>query len=188
MATVEIEARYRIESALNPAGLLAAMGICFGDPIEQDDQAYAPSSWNYGMPRLGIPFARLRTQVGEHLFTVKTPITDVRTCVEQETPIADRDAMHEAILMMGFKPTVRIQKSRRISERAGMTLCLDSVDGVGDFLEVEIIVDDSNADLEQARFELESFVDSLSLNLIRVYESYDTLVRDAQSSRTATAA
>ena len=80
MASVEIEARYRVYEPDRLVERLEAMGVSLSLPVDQDDQAYAPLSWRYGMDRIGVPFARLRTEGDRHLFTVKTPISDVRTC------------------------------------------------------------------------------------------------------------
>jgi adenylate cyclase, class 2 len=69
----EVEVKFRVH---DPAALLSALssrGIELGPPVHQDDQAYAPDGWSYGEDRRGVPFARLRTVDGEHLFTVKRP-------------------------------------------------------------------------------------------------------------------
>jgi adenylate cyclase class IV len=42
--------------------------------------------------------------------TVKTPLDNEMACAEQETAVADRAQMHQAVLAMGFVPTVRIVK------------------------------------------------------------------------------
>jgi adenylate cyclase class 2 len=75
-----------------------------GLPVHQDDQAYAPDGWSYGDDRRGVPFARLRTVDGQHLFTLKRSAENVLSCEEHETAIADRDQMHHAIMAMGFRP------------------------------------------------------------------------------------
>ncbi|MFJ2032119.1 hypothetical protein [Streptosporangium sp. NPDC087985] len=58
-------------------------------------------------------FARLRTQQGRHLFTVKKPVDNSMACLEYETAIDDREQMHHAITVMGIHSTVRIVKTRR---------------------------------------------------------------------------
>ncbi len=56
----------------------------------QDDQPYAPADREYGQSRIGIPFARLRTVAGQHVFTVKRPTENVLSCEEFESSVADR--------------------------------------------------------------------------------------------------
>src|SRR6202012_572353 len=94
MATVEVEARFRVGPGCSAADVVAMLGVELSEPVHQDDQAYAPKGWHYGLDRVQVTFARLRSE-GEHcLFTVKRPVTDVRTCIEYECGVDDRDAMH----------------------------------------------------------------------------------------------
>jgi adenylate cyclase class 2 len=146
--------------------------------VRQDDQAYAPDEWQYGMSKIGVPFARLRTQGGQHLFTVKRPIDNEMVCLEHETVVADRGQMHAALLTMGFRPTVRISKSRRNARWGELSLCLDAVEGLGVFVEVEILLggDESGHD---AQVELDRWVSSLSVPVQRTTETYDSLIRAA---------
>ena len=89
----------------------------------QDDQAYAVAGWRYGQSKLGVPFARLRTEAGRHVFTVKVPGDNELSCAEHETAVADRDEMHMAVVAMGFTPTVRIVKT--VATAGGATrLCV----------------------------------------------------------------
>ena len=179
MGTVEVEARFRLHAQCCPAEALARLGVCLGEPVRQDDQAYAPAGWDYGQDRIQVTFVRLRSQGGDTLFTVKRPITDVRTCVEHECRVDDRDAMHRAILLMGFEPTVRIVKTRRSGRlRDRYALCLDQVEGVGTFIEVEVMADPGE-DHDGLREELERLVEQLELDVERCTETYDALVHAA---------
>src|SRR3954470_6974626 len=137
MGTVEVEARFRVGPGCSAADVVAMLGVELSEPVHQDDQAYAPKDWHYGLDRVQVTFARLRSE-GEHcLFTVKRPVTDVRTCIEYECRVDDRDAMHRAILLMGFAPTVRIVKRRQTAQLGAFAVCLDQVEGVGTFIELE---------------------------------------------------
>jgi adenylate cyclase class 2 len=174
----EVEVKFRV---FDPEALFAALrarGIELGPPVRQDDQAYAPAWWNYGDDRQGVPFARLRTAGGQHVFTVKRPAENVLSCEEHETVIDDRVQMHQAIVAMGFCPTVRICKARRTAAVGDLVLCVDEVDGVGVFVEVERIVPDCVPG-EEVQAELSSFVASLGITAERSIQTYDSLVRAA---------
>jgi adenylate cyclase class 2 len=176
----EVEVKFRVRDAGALLAALAARGIELGPQVRQDDQAYAPASWDYGDSRRGVPFARLRTVGGHHLFTLKRPVENVFSCEEYETPVADRGQMHLAIVAMGFRPTVRIVKVRRsgMVGESGVVVCLDEVEGLGFFLEVErLVADDVPGDVVQA--ELAGFVASLDVQAEQARETYDTLVRAA---------
>ena len=51
---------------------------------------------------------------GRHYFALKQPGQNAQSCLEFETEVADRAAMHGAILRMGYCATVRVAKSRRV--------------------------------------------------------------------------
>lgn len=172
----EVEVKYRVRDL---GALLAALkmrGIELGVPFCQDDQAYAPEGWTYGDNRRGVPFARLRTVDGRHVFTLKRPAENVLSCEEYETAVADREQMHHAVVAMGFRPTVRIVKMRRTGSLGDMALCVDELDGLGAFLEVERMVPDGVPG-EAVQTELSRFVTSLGIEAERISQTYDVLVR-----------
>lgn len=180
----EIEAKYRVRDVESLLSVLKNKGIVFSDPVQQDDQAYAQAGWDYSMPKIGVLFGRLRTQDGQHLFTVKRPVNNEMECVEHESVVADRDAMHGALTEMGFAPTVRIVKTRRIASVEGLVLCLDEVENAGAFLEVEMVVRDDRDGLE-AQADLDAFIRGLGVEAERTTQTYDSLVRDATAERSS---
>jgi adenylate cyclase class 2 len=175
----EIEVKYHIDDLEALLVALKARGIELSDPICQDDQAYAPDGWHFGDSKLGVSFVRLRTVDGRHYFTLKQPGENVHACLEYETEVADRAAMHGAILRMGYHPTVRIAKARRTATLGHCSLCVDDLEGIGGFLELERLVpDDVPAEAIQA--ELAAFVASFGIAAVRTDETYDSLARAAQ--------
>lgn len=176
--TRETEVKYRVRGYEDLLQALARRGVHLGPPVTQDDQAYARKGWRYGDNKAGVPFVRLRTQDGHHLFTMKRPVENELSCIEHETQVADRDAMHYAILAMGFYPTVRILKTRRIGRYGSLSLCLDDVSSIGWFFEVEDLAASAEALADQAR--MHRFVSSLGVGLERMSVTYDSLVREAQ--------
>jgi adenylate cyclase class 2 len=172
----EVEVKYQVADPESLLVALKARGIELGPPALQDDQAYAPDWWAYGDDRDGVPFARLRTVNGRHTFTVKRPVGNLLSCEEHETVVADRDQMQAAILAMGFYPTVQIVKVRRTGTLDDMAVCVDELDGLGMFLEVERMVGgDVPGGVVQAA--LCRFVESLGIEAERTEQTYDWLVR-----------
>jgi adenylate cyclase class 2 len=179
--TMEIEVKYRALDLAELETVLRARGLAFSLPLRQDDQAYAQDGWHYGLTKLGVAFARLRTQDGRHLFTLKRPVDNELACLEFETEVADRAQMHEAITHMGFYPTVRIVKTRRTARLGDLSLCLDEVEHVGAFLEVEKVIGPGQPG-GAVQAELDAFARSLDVSLERTTETYDSLVRAALAS------
>ncbi|MFI6813295.1 class IV adenylate cyclase [Nonomuraea sp. NPDC050328] len=177
----EIEVKYRLlhTTAEGVALSLASHGVRLSAPVRQDDQAYAQPGWDYGQSKVGVAFARLRTQGNRHLFTVKTPLANEMACLEHETIVADREQMHQAVVQMGFQPTVRIVKTRRTGQAAdGIAVCVDEVEHAGLFLELETVTGAGEPG-EAAQERLDAFARSFGLALERVTDTYDSLVRRA---------
>lgn len=177
----EIEVKYRVSDVEALLLALKARGIALSDAVYQDDQAYALATWSYGDDKRGVAFVRLRTVGGRHVFTLKRPAENALSCDEYESEVADRDQMHAAIVAMGFHPTVRIAKSRRTAVVDGVSLCVDDVEGLGAFLELERMAADGCSG-EAVQGDLAAFVDDLGIDATRTDQTYDSLVRAATPS------
>ena len=178
MREVEVKFRVSDREALHVA--LKERGIKLGEPIFQDDQAYAPNGWQFGDNKLGVSFLRLRTVNGRHTFTLKQPTINALSCLEHESEVSDREQMHQAIMQMGFYPTVRVAKTRQTAEFDGISLCVDDLEGVGTFLELERMVPEGVSE-STVQDELAAFVAGLGTTAERTTESYDSVVRSAQA-------
>jgi len=118
---------------------------------------------------------------GCHYFTLKQPAGSAQDCLEYETQVTDRQAMHHAAIQMGYRPTVRIAKTRRTAALDGCSLCVDDVEGLGGFLELERMAPD-DADTRAVQAGLAAFVASLGIEATRTDQTYDSLVHAVQSS------
>lgn len=174
----EIEVKYRVRDLLGVEAGLERHSVILSPPTLQDDQAYAEPGWAYGQSKIGVAFARLRTQDGQVWFTVKKPLANEMACLEHETRVADREQMHHALIAMGFQPTVRIVKTRRTARLADMTICLDEVEHAGVFLEIERMVGGGESGVA-VQAELDAFARTLGVDLERTTDTYDSLVRAA---------
>lgn len=177
----EIEVKYRCDDTEALLAALKSRGVAVSDPLYQDDQAYAPAGWQFGDGKIGVSFLRLRTAAGRHVFTLKEPALNEQACLECETEIADREAMHQAVLRMGYRPTVRIAKTRRTASYDGCSLCIDEVEGIGGFIEAERMVPD-DADAEAVQAGLAALIESLGITATRTAETYDSLVHAARNA------
>jgi adenylate cyclase class 2 len=175
----EIELKYRVDDLEALLIVLKARGIELSEAVFQDDQAYAPAGWQFGDSKLGVSFLRLRTVLGRHYFTLKQPASNAQDCLEYETQVTDRQAMHHAVLHMGYRPTVRIAKSRRTATLGDCSLCIDEVEGIGGFLELERMAPD-HADSQTIQADLAALASSLGVAAIRIHQTYDSLVHAVQ--------
>jgi adenylate cyclase class 2 len=128
-----------------------------------------------------VSFLRLRTVDGRHFFTLKQPADNAQACLEYETEVTDRDAMHHAALHMGYRTTVRIAKIRRTASIGDCTLCIDDLEGVGSFIEADRLAPD-NADAQAVQAELAALIESLGITVSRTTDTYDSLVCASQDT------
>ena len=80
--------------------------------------------------------------------TYKGPKTDAvsQTRFELETAVEDAGTMRAILAALGYAPVLTVSKARRgyagSGAYAGVHLCLDAVDGLGAYLELEIVAPD----------------------------------------------
>ncbi len=66
---------------------------------------------------------------------------------EIEVEVSNAEKIMEILLLLGFKCVAKIRKRRRVYKAFNLKIALDSVSGLGNFIEIEAIVDEeySNA-------------------------------------------
>lgn len=101
---------------------------------------------------------RIRSENGKSVVTYKGPKLDKvsKTREEFETPV-DEAIFTKILHALGFTEAGTVRKSREVLEAGEITVSLDSVESLGEFLEVEIMAD-SEKDLETSRHKLFDFL------------------------------
>jgi len=149
------------------------------EEVEEDQYFNAPDR---DFARTGEAF-RLR-RIGPHNFlTYKGPRAAhaVKSRTELEVPLPPGDeaaANHTQLLRhLGYRPVAVVRKHRRTFhlDRAGFafTVCLDEVNGLGRFAEVEVLAEPDQ--LEPARVALAELAGNLELHDVE-QRSYLTLI------------
>lgn len=172
----EIEVKCRVAATADAAAAhLAERGAAWSAPVFQDDQAFAERGWTFDQAKTGFTFARLRTAGGRTVLTLKVPQANALACLEYETGVDDPVETAAMLAAMGYRPTVRIRKYRRTARFGDITLCLDDVDGLGLFLEAEMVTGDAvDAVAEQGG--LRAWLEAFALPIVWVEDGYDTLM------------
>ena len=83
---------------------------------------------------------------------------------EYETVVENPEYMEKILTALGFSPVAGVQKTRDYLKRDEMTACLDQVDGLGDFLELEVIAADESS-REEYLDRMEQLLTELGLSL-----------------------
>lgn len=166
MAMREIEIKLKAKDLGALEQKLGALGCVLSAPVNQHDVIYSKdgdtSVWEKMIE--GAVVVRIRRDDRGAIFTLKQQRTHEHDNIECETRIEDADAMHRALLLLGFVPGVEVRKSRRKGKLGEYEICLDQAEGLGDFVELEKMADD---DADAARISEELFQELELLGLSR---------------------
>lgn len=110
--------------------------------------------------RTKAPALRIREQGKKIIFTYKIPVSNNLDKLEFESGIDNPEAMAHICEQLGFVLHVRVNKVRRKGRYKDYEICLDEVEGLGSFIEVEKM---SDKDGEEIQKELWEFLKSLGI-------------------------
>ena len=174
----EIEVKARVKNLAKTEKKLVELGCVFSAPISQDDTTFCNYSGRYAEYPEGSVFARIRIKGdGKAIFTVKKPKGKAELVkVEHETAIMDPSEMRNILGMFGYREATRVIKKRRTAELGEYEICLDEVERLGSFIEVEKLAH-NDADAEPVLKELIAFLATLGIAPEdRVKEGYDIMI------------
>lgn len=98
------------------------------------------------------------------ILTYKGPKLDreSKTRKEHETSVGSPEALKDALEALGFEPAATVAKTRARFDLDGFTVVLDTVEGLGEFVEVETTAPE--ADVEAAQQAVAETLERLGLD------------------------
>jgi adenylate cyclase class 2 len=120
---------------------LAELGARESRHVRQEDTYYDVPHRDFAETDEAIRVRRETDGEGTTVkLTYKGPLIEAasKTREEHETVVADGDALDGILDGVGFEPAVVVEKDRRFFEHEGYTVTLDTVSGLGEFVEVEV--------------------------------------------------
>lgn len=177
MREIEIKLKVKDLDALEKK--LVESGCIFSEPIRQEDVIYSSA------PNTGARFAeaheghvaiRIRKQGNKAEFTLKQQKSNEMDNIEHETEVKDPEAIHGILEVLGWKPQLEVKKIRKKGKLGNYEVCLDRVDRLGDYVEIEKMTDhDDNP--EEVRKELFLAIKPFGLSEVdEETKGYDTLI------------
>jgi adenylate cyclase class 2 len=157
-------------------------GITFSEPIIQDDASYSPEGFDFKNVRTvsNTAFLRLRKQNNELIFTLKKPINSLLDKIEYEVKVDNEEHITGIIKELGFKKDQRVVK-KRVSAKVGeYEICIDEIEKLGLYIELEKIVDDE-VDGVAIQKTMEEFLSDMlgsSVYLEQTDLGYDILMKE----------
>ena len=169
-----MEIKFRFDDKASLLARLADLGCQLNPAVEQDDQIFSGEP----LPDGSRCVLRIRTTNTGSILTLKKDITNELDCLEVETPVGDAESTKRLLIELGYRLSVRVRKSRCQGKWGDWTVCVDEVDQLGSFIEVEAMFEDGeDADQDELCREV---LDQLGLpGLERVTQGYDTLMKQA---------
>lgn len=153
MREVEIKLRVNDLEALEKK--LTDAGLVISKEVTQHDVVYSQNDPSiFTKMREGLLVARIRREGDNTKVTLKRQRTHELDNDEYETKVEDGQVMHQILLTLGWKPEVEVKKTRKKGKLGEYEVCLDDVEGLGTFMELEKMTDDANSDAEVIRKEL----------------------------------
>lgn len=158
----EIEAKAVLRDKEGVMRKLADMGCVLSEPGRQEDAIYFPPGMHPPTP-VGTNVLRLRKENGKTLFTFKRSVGERLDKLEAETEVHDYEAMERIITYLGYDTVIRVNKVRTKVHAGEIEVCMDEVEGLGTFIEVELMIAD-DGDGARAEERLDAFLDSLGIS------------------------
>ncbi len=174
----EIEIKLRVDNLEEVASLLLARGCELSSPFHQHDVTYTKggSTAEWQASKEGHTVMRIRRLANGTLLAYKEQKLGEMDNIEHETEVGDADTAHQILLALGFVPGVEVKKLRRKGKLGEYEICLDEVEGLGTFIELEKLAPEE-VDAELVREELFATLESLGLSRDREEKrGYDTQV------------
>jgi adenylate cyclase class 2 len=184
---MEIEIKARVSDMPELRARLEGAGCTFAPPVVQDDTVYVRKTGSLHDFLSNDAFLRIRVQNdGRIIFTAKKNANKsghglVKT--EHEVTVSSVEELRGILQLSGHIPAVHVRKSRLKAHHGRYEICLDEIDGLGSFIELEEIGEESTAPMIQKN--MWDFLESLGVSREdEVTKGYDILMLEA-SEKTA---
>ena len=170
----EIEVKAKVKNKDVLVSKLRELGCVLNEPVVQDDCVYNKKGVDPKDHSHGTSVLRIREQKGRIVFTLKKNRSNDLDCIEKEIEVTDKNTLEEIIELLDYEKTVEVHKKRQKGKYGDYEICLDEVEGLGFFIEVEKMSDEAG---EKVQNELFDFLKKLGIeDEDRVFHGYDTLV------------
>ncbi len=159
---------------------LKALGCVFSEPItQQDDTVYLHKSLTLDDITKGTVSIRIRRQDNKNILTLKKQLENGLDKLEREIVFDKPEQAADMLMILDMREVSHLKKIRHKCRFRDMEICLDDIQGLGTFIEVEKIVDES-VDSVSTQTELFAFLKTLGIaEEDRVLKGYDILLYES---------
>lgn len=164
----EIEIKIKVNNLEALRQKLQEKECVLSEPIKQHDVVYSlkGSAEEFESAKEGDIILRIRRQniAGNEVaeFNLKQQRSNEMDNIEYETEIKNPEAMRNILNILGWAPQIEVKKIRQKGKLGEYEICLDEVEELGSYVELEKITDD-DVNPEKIREELFRVLESLGL-------------------------
>lgn len=175
----EIEVKARVSDLIGIRSALEKQGIKLSEQVTQHDVVWGLAGVD-GSGDNRSPWLRIRSETRrrevKHIFTLKRSVTNQLDSIEHETEVGDPGELEQIIKELGFELYSDLTKMRQKAQIGDVEICLDSVEGLGSFIEAEKLVAD-DAEHGLVAQELWTVLESLGVDRTHeVTDGYDVMM------------
>lgn len=180
---MEIEVKARLRDRDAAVQKLSALGCKFSEAKVQDDMVWVEKAGSFEEYYANKFYLRIRVQDGKDgkkvFMTAKRPKgnfgNESLVKREHEVVIDSAEEGRNMLDLMGLQEAVHTKKSRRTATCNGYEICIDEVDGLGSFVELEKMADEGAA--AEIQIEMMAFLAALGIRPEdQVKKGYDILM------------
>lgn len=167
--SIEVEIKLKVNDKESIEKTLTEIGFCKGKFVLESDTYYMAEHHDFAALDEALRVRCVEDRLtGERsaAITYKGAKLDhiSMTRQELETSVGDGEICREILERIGFWPVPVVEKLRQYYHRDNITACVDAVTNLGDYLELEIIVD-TEEKRELALDQLEKILHSLGYSM-----------------------
>ncbi|UZE92994.1 MAG: class IV adenylate cyclase [Candidatus Nealsonbacteria bacterium] len=170
MKDIEIEIQVNIEES-KPLIDFLERNAEFKSEKHQIDEYFSPTHRNFIEVRPVKEWLRLRNSDGKHSINYKNWHFDEsgesHYCNEYQTNLEDLTQLKKILDVLNFKSIVKVDKKRRVWRYKDYEISLDSVKGLGYFVEIEYVGPDKNPNPKKITEEMIDFLKNLGCGKIK---------------------
>jgi adenylate cyclase class 2 len=133
---IEMELRAILENKLNVMKKLEKFGCKWVIEDKQVDVIYLQRDTQ---AIINIPVFRIRKINNNIILTLKIMDDDYDTAEELELEVSDEKTMSNMLNIIGYHPEIEVAKNRRQTQYRGYNICIDEIEHLGEFIEIECI-------------------------------------------------
>jgi adenylate cyclase, class 2 len=172
MREVEVKAKLRNKDEVIKK--LEALGCKFSKPITQKDTIFALPGTTFPAD-IGVIILRVRQQNGKYILTLKSRQSTGLDKLEREVTVPDPKSASDFCEALGYKKHMTFSKIRLKTNYKGNEICIDEVEGLGTYIEMEEMTEEGSSEEIQNR--LFEFLKTLGINdSDQEHYGYDVLI------------